>query len=204
MDFLLENPQAIAKLSLEHLSVSLGAVFLAILVGLPLGVLAAKVRRLEFVIITATGLLYLIPSLALFAFLIPFLGLGTRTAVAGLSIYSLLVITRNVAIGISGTPPPLLETGRGLGMTARQLFLEVELPLALPMVVAGIRVATVMTIGITSLAAYIGAGGLGTLIFRGIATSDNGLILAGALPVAALALLCDGLLRFAERTARWA
>jgi len=202
MDFLLENPQAIAKLSLEHLSVSLGAVFLAMLVGIPLGVVAAKVRRLEFVIITATGLLYLIPSLALFAFLIPFLGLGTRTAVAGLSIYSLLVITRNVAIGISGTPPPLLETGRGLGMTTRQLFLEVELPLALPMVVAGVRVATVMTIGITSLAAYIGAGGLGTLIFRGIATSDNDLILAGALPVAALALLCDGLLRLAERTAR--
>ena len=149
------------------------------------------------------GLLYLVPSLALFAFLIPLLGLGTQTAVAGLSVYSLLVIMRNVAIGLGGVPEPLREAADGIGMTSRQRFRLVEIPLALPMMLAGLRIATVMTIGIASLAAYIGAGGFGVLIFRGIATADNDLIVAGALPTALLALLCDALLRRAERAVRY-
>ncbi len=202
MDYILKSPEVIFQLALEHLGVSLGAVLIALLAGLPLGILAAKVRWLELPVLTFAGLLYLIPSLALFAFLIPLLGLGTQTAIAGLSIYSLLVIMRNVAIGLGGVPEPLREAARGIGMTGGQSFRLVELPLALPMIVAGLRIATVMTIGIASLAAYIGAGGFGVLIFRGIATADNDLIVAGALPTALLALLCDALLRRGERAVR--
>ncbi|SME88823.1 osmoprotectant transport system permease protein [Tistlia consotensis] len=202
MHYVLSNPEAILRLGLEHLTVAFGAVLIALLVGLPLGVAAAKLRWLELPALTVAGLLYLVPSLALFAFLIPLLGLGVRTAIVGLSIYSLLVIMRNVAIGVASVPAPILEAGRGIGMTRRQLFGLVELPLALPLIVAGLRIAAVMTIGIASLAAYIGAGGFGTLIFRGIATADNDLILAGTLPTAALALACDQLLRLLERTVR--
>ena len=203
MEYILNAPGAVLELGLEHLAVSLGAVLIALVVGVPLGVVAAKVRWLELPVLTFAGLLYLVPSLALFAFLIPLLGLGTQTAVAGLSVYSLLVIMRNVAIGLGGVPEPLREAADGIGMTSRQRFRLVEIPLALPMMLAGLRIATVMTIGIASLAAYIGAGGFGVLIFRGIATADNDLIVAGALPTALLALLCDALLRRAERAVRY-
>ncbi len=202
MDYILGAPQVILELALQHLAVSGGAVLIALLLGLPLGILAAKVRWLELPVLTFAGLLYLIPSLALFAFLIPTLGLGTQTAVVGLSIYSLLVIMRNVAIGLGSVPEPLREAARGIGMTAGQSFRLVELPLALPLIIAGVRIATVMTIGIASLAAYIGAGGFGVLIFRGIATADNDLIVAGALPTALMALACDALLRRLERRLR--
>ncbi|MGF7162469.1 osmoprotectant transport system permease protein [Rhodoligotrophos appendicifer] len=202
MNFLIANPGTILNLGLQHLSVSLGAVLIAVLIGLPLGIAAAKIRWLELPALTLAGLLYLVPSLALFAFLIPILGLGTLTAVVGLSIYSLLVIMRNVAIGLSAVPEPLLEAARGIGMTRSQSFRLVEFPLSVPMIIAGIRIATVMTVGVASLAAYIGAGGFGVLIFRGIATADNDMIIAGALPTAALALACDWLLRQAERLAR--
>jgi len=200
--YLLDNPERILALGLEHLGISLGAVAIALALGLPLGVLAAKVRWLEVPVLTGAGLLYLVPSLALFAFLIPLLGLGTTTAVVGLSIYSLLVIVRNTAIGLGNVPAALKDAARGIGMTPRQRFRFVELPLALPLILAGTRIAAVMTIGIASLAAYIGAGGFGVLIFRGIATADNELIVAGALPTAAMALACDALLRFAERKLR--
>jgi osmoprotectant transport system permease protein len=202
MDYILRNPALILELGLEHLAISLGAVLVALVLGVPLGIAAAKVRWLELPVLTTAGLLYLIPSLALFAFLIPSLGLGTQTAVVGLSIYSLLVILRNVAIGLGSVPELLRDAARGIGMTAWQRFRYVEAPLAIPMIVAGLRIATVMTIGIASLAAYIGAGGFGVLIFRGIATADNDMIVAGALPTALMALGCDALLRFAERLAR--
>jgi osmoprotectant transport system permease protein len=202
MDYILRNPALVLELGLEHLAISLGAVLVALVLGVPLGITAAKVRWLELPVLTTAGLLYLIPSLALFAFLIPSLGLGTRTAVVGLSIYSLLVILRNVAIGLGSVPEPLRDAARGIGMTAWQRFRYVEVPLAMPMTVAGLRIATVMTIGIASLAAYIGAGGFGVLIFRGIATADNDMIVAGALPTALMALGCDALLRFAERLAK--
>lgn len=202
MHYLLAHPQTFATLGVQHLTISLGAVLIAFVIGAPLGIVSAKARVLELPVLTVAGLLYLVPSLALFAFLIPFFGLGTGTAIAGLSIYSLLVITRNVAIGIATVPPPLLEAGTGLGMTPLQRFALVELPTALPLILAGVRIATVATIGIASLAAYIGAGGFGTLIFRGIATADDDLILAGALPTAALALICDAALRLAERRLR--
>lgn len=202
MDTILRDPGMILELAWQHLAVAGGAVLIALLAGLPLGILAAKVRWLELPVLTVGGLLYLVPSLALFAFLIPSLGLGTQTAVVGLSIYSLLVIVRNVTIGLRGVPAPLLEAANGIGMTGRQRFRFVELPLALPLIVAGLRIATVMTVGIASLAAYIGAGGFGVLIFRGIATADNELIVAGALPTALMALAADGLLRRAERWAR--
>jgi len=202
LDYILTSPNVVLGLALEHLAVSGGAVLIALVVGLPLGILAAKVRWLELPVLTFAGLLYLIPSLALFAFLIPTLGLGTQTAVVGLSIYSLLVIMRNVVIGLGSVPEPLREAARGIGMTDRQRLRYVELPLALPMIVAGLRIATVMTVGIASLAAYIGAGGFGVLIFRGIATANNDMIVAGALPTALLALLSDALLRRAERRLR--
>jgi osmoprotectant transport system permease protein len=143
-----------------------------------------------------------IPSLALFGFLIPvpFIGgIGMRTAIVALILYSLLPIVRNTLTGIRGVDPIVLDAGVAMGLTERQLLREVELPLAMPVIVAGIRIATVIGIGVATIAAAIGGGGLGTLIFRGVAMVDTRMILAGALPAAALALIADALLTLVER-----
>ena len=147
---------------------------------------------------TAAGLLYITPSLALFAALIPITGLGKTTAIAAQVVYSLLVITRNTVTGLRSVPAPEQEAARGLGLSGLQRFWMVEIPSALPIIVGGIRVAAVMGVGIASIAAYVGAGGLGSLVFRGIATVDGSLILAGVLPITALALSVDYSLRFIE------
>lgn len=199
MTYLLSNPETIARLAGQHLMLVLIAVALSVAIGIPLGFLAHRFRILETPILTLTGLLYLIPSLALFAFLIPLLGLGARPAIVALVLYSLLVIVRNTVAGLRSVSPEYIEAATGMGLSRLQQVWQVELPLGLPIIVGGVRIAIVMCVGITTIAAYIGAGGLGSLIFRGIATVDTDMIVAGAVTIAAIAIVLDTALRWAER-----
>ena len=181
----------------QHLALVGIAVAVAVAIGIPLGVLATRYRALERPVLGVASVLQTIPSLALFGFLIPVPlvgGVGARAAIFALIVYALLPIVRNTHAGIRGIDPALREAARGMGMTDRQLLWKVELPLSVGVVLAGVRVATVISVGIATIAAAIGAGGLGVYIFRGIAVLDDTLILAGAVPAALLALAADGLL----------
>ncbi|MBL8702945.1 MAG: ABC transporter permease [Alphaproteobacteria bacterium] len=202
MKFIAANPGQIALLAGQQLYLALVAVLIACLIGIPLGILARRFRPIELPTMLVAGLLYLIPSLVLFAFLIPFFGLGRTPAIIALVLYSLLVIVRNTVAGLRAVPAAIEEAARGIGMSALQRLWLVELPIALPVILGGVRIATVMNIGVASIAAYIGAGGLGTLIFRGIATVDSDTVLAGAIPIAILALAADAVLKRAEAWTR--
>jgi len=175
----------------------------AVVIGLPLGVLVSRRPAWRRPVLGLTNVFQTIPSLALFGLLIPFFGIGAWTAVTALVVYALLPIVRNTYAGITGVDPAVREAGRGMGMTNGELLRYVELPLAAGVILAGVRVATVVSVGIATIAAAIGAGGLGVYIFRGVATVDDTLILAGAVPAASLALLLDGLLGLAERRLVW-
>jgi osmoprotectant transport system permease protein len=181
-------------------AISTGAAFA---IGLPLGVLVARRPRWRRPVLGLANVFQTIPSLALFGLLIPAFGIGAWTAVTALILYALLPIVRNTYTGIISVDPAVREAGRGMGMTSAELLRLVELPLAAGVILAGVRVATVVSVGIATIAAAIGAGGLGVYIFRGVATVDDTLILAGAVPAALLALLADGLLGFAERRLVW-
>ncbi|PYQ62740.1 MAG: hypothetical protein DMF58_00920 [Acidobacteria bacterium] len=186
----------------EHIFIVLIAVGVAIIIGIPLGIWCARRARAGRVMLRIVDTIQTIPSLALFGFLIPVPligGIGTRTAIVALILYSLLPIVRNTLTGIRGVDPIVLDAGVAMGLTDRQLLRQVELPLAMPVIVAGIRIATVVGIGVATIAAAIGGGGLGTLIFRGVAMVDTRLMLAGALPAAALALVADVVLSAADR-----
>jgi len=172
------------------------------MIGVPAGVLLSRRATAARFVIRAAAILQTIPSLALFGFLIPlpFLGgIGARTAVIALVVYALLPILQGTCTGIKGVQPAVVEAATGMGLTRRQILWWVELPLALPVIMAGIRVATVVSVGVATIAAAIGAGGLGTFIFRGVAMVDNRLILAGAVPAAAMAVAADLLLGMVER-----
>jgi osmoprotectant transport system permease protein len=184
----------IARLTADHLLLVLVSAALATVAGIPLGIFCHRHARLGRIVLRIIDAIQTIPSLALFGFLIPipFIGgIGARTAIVALFLYSLLPIVRNTLLGIEGVDPLVRETAIGLGMEPRQLLREVELPLALPVIVGGIRLAVIIGVGVATIAAAVGGGGLGTLIFRGVAMVDNRLILAGALPAAALALLAE-------------
>jgi osmoprotectant transport system permease protein len=178
----------------EHLLIVAIAVGVAVAIGIPLGIACTRRERLGRATLRLIDAIQTIPSLAMFGFLIPVPllgGIGMRTAIVALILYSLLPIVRNTFLGIRGVDPLVREAGIALGMTRAQLLREVELPLAMPSVVAGIRIATTVGIGLATIAAAIGGGGLGTFIFRGVAMVDTRLILAGALPAAVLALVAD-------------
>ena len=184
----------VAQLTLEHLVLVGLSILIAAGIGFPLGVLMTRKPGLSGPILTLANAVQTIPSLALFGFLIPlpFIGgIGARTAIVALVLYSLLPIIRNTFTGISGVDPAIREAGRGMGMTDLQLLWSVEIPLALSVIFAGLRVATVLCVGIATIAAAVGAGGLGMFIFRGVSMVDSRLILAGAIPAAALALIAD-------------
>lgn len=190
------------RVTAEHLWLVAVAVGLAIVIGIPAGIYCAWHPRAGRFILRATDLVQTIPSLALFGFLIPlpFIGgIGMRTATVALVLYSLLPIVRNTLLGIRGVDPLVREAGVALGYTPRQLLAEVELPLAAPVILGGVRIATVVCIGLATIAAFVGGGGLGELILRGVAMVDSGLILAGALPAAALAIAADAGLSAVER-----
>jgi osmoprotectant transport system permease protein len=203
--FLSQHGDEILEATLEHVWLVALAMLLAIAIGVPLGILVARRPWLSKPILGTANVAETIPSLALFGFLLPVPWLGNRAdrvAITALILYALLPIIRNTVTGIAGVDPAVREAARGMGMTEGQILFHVELPLSLSTLIAGIRVATVLTIGIATIAAAVGAGGLGEFIFRGLAMVNNPLILAGAIPAAALALAADCGLSVLERRLR--
>jgi len=205
IQFFLRHHREILQATLEHIwLVGLTMIF-AIAIGVPLGILVTRKPWLSKPILGGANIAETIPSLALFGFLLPVPWLGGRAdrlAIAALTLYALLPIIRNTSAGITGVDRAVREAARGMGMTDRQILFQVELPLSFSTMLAGIRIATVLTIGIATIAAAVGAGGLGEFIFRGLAMVNDQLILAGAIPAALLALAADFMLGALERRLR--
>jgi osmoprotectant transport system permease protein len=202
MDYIFAHPREVLDVTLQHLMLAFVSISIAGIAGIPIGVFLTRRPRWSRWVLGAANVIQTIPSLALFGFLIPipFLGgIGASTAIVALILYSLLPIISNTYAGILGVDPSIREAGRGMGMTDRQLLTMVEFPLALGVIMTGVRVAAVISIGVATIAAAIGAGGLGMYIFRGVSMVDNQLILAGAIPAALLALLADFLLGAVQR-----
>jgi osmoprotectant transport system permease protein len=185
--------------TMQHIGLTAASLLLGVLVGVPLGLWLTRRPRLAPWVLGAAGVLQTIPSIALLGFLIPLLGIGPGPAILALFLYSLLPIIRNTVAGVQGVPPAVVDAARGLGFTDGQLLRRVELPLALPVLMAGIRTAAVINVGVATLAAYVAAGGLGEFIFGGIALNNPVMILAGAIPAAALALAFDATLGGVQR-----
>ncbi len=190
----LSDPGSIPNLLLQHLYIVGITMLISIIIAIPLGLLVVRYRRLYLPIVTLAGLLYSVPAIAFIAILITITGLSLATAIIPLILYTQLVLIRNTAAGVIGIEPLMLEVGRAMGMNSRQLLFRVTLPLALPVIVAGIRIATVTTIGIASLASLVGDGGLGDLIFKNITSGDTDAVVAGAILLALLAIVVDLLL----------
>jgi osmoprotectant transport system permease protein len=204
-DFFIKHWDEILQATLEHVWLVGVAMALAIAIGVPLGILITRRPWLSKPILGSANVAETIPSLALFGFLLPLPWLGVRAdrlAIVALTLYALLPIIRNTVTGISEVDPAVREAARAMGMTARQILFQVELPLSVSTVLAGVRVATVLTIGVATIAAAVGAGGLGEFIFRGLAMVNDQLILAGAIPAAVLALTADFLLNLLEKRLR--
>lgn len=202
IEFLMRNHEEFVQLTLEHLFLVGISTGVAIAVGVPLGIVLTRRPGLGTPVLGLANIFQTIPSLALFGVLIPipFIGgIGARTAIVALVLYALLPIIRNTYAGIQGIDPAVKEAGRGMGMTDRQLLFMLEVPLAFGVILAGVRVATVIGVGVATIAAAIGAGGLGVFIFRGVSMVNNTLILAGAIPAALIALCADFLLGQLER-----
>jgi osmoprotectant transport system permease protein len=197
--YLERNWRLVVELAIDHLVLSLQAVALALVVAIPLGILATRFPRLGFPIVSVLGALYTVPSLAFLAFLIPTLGLGRDNALVVLAAYAQIFLVRNIVAGLRGVDPAALEAASGMGMNAWQVFARVRWPLALPVVVAGIRTATVSTIGLATVAGWIDAGGLGELLFTGLGRNQPPRILAGAIAIVTIAVLADIVLRLLER-----
>ena len=191
MRYIIDHPERMLELTQEHVRLVAISIVVAMVIGIPLGILITRLRWLEGSLIGITGVLYTVPSLALFAILMPYTGLGRTTVIVALVLYSLLAIVRNTVAGIDDVPAATLDAARGMGMTGSQRLLLVELPLALPVVLAGVRVATVAAVGIATVGALLGAGGLGRLIFDGISRGNTDRIVAGALGASVLALAAD-------------
>ena len=199
------HPDEILQATVEHIWLVGIAMLIAVAIGVPLGILVVRRPWLSKPILGSANIAETIPSLALFGFLLPVPWLGDRAArlaIAALALYALLPIIRNTVAGIASVDPAVREAARGMGMTPREILFKLELPLSLSTILAGVRVSTVLTIGIATIAAAIGAGGLGEYIFRGLAMVNNPLILAGAIPAALLALGADFLLSVLERSLR--
>jgi osmoprotectant transport system permease protein len=203
--FIVQNHTQVVELTWEHLWLVGISTLLAMFIGIPLGILIAHRPRLNKPVLAGANVIQTIPSLALFGFLLPVPWLGERSdrlAILALMLYALLPIIRNTYTGISGVDAAVLEAGRGMGLTESQLLFQVELPLALSVILSGVRVAVVIAVGLATIAAAIGAGGLGEFIFRGLAMVDNRVILAGAIPAAILALLADVIVGWLEKRLR--
>ena len=193
------RPDRVLEFLGGHLLITLVTMLLAILISVPLGILITRVRSLYDPVIRIAGMLYTVPSLAMFGMLIPIVGIGFTPAIVALTLYSLLAIIRNTAVGIDGVDSAVIEAARGMGMRDRSILLQVELPLALPVIFAGIRIATVSTISLATLASFFGASSLGSLIFEGLSAGRNDKIAAGAIGAAALAILFDFVIGQIER-----
>jgi osmoprotectant transport system permease protein len=198
LDYLVNRWDRVWRLTIEHLTLSGTAIVIALVLAIPLGIIAARNERISTPLLGLLGAIYTIPSLAFLAILIPTFGIGRRPAIIVLAAYAQIFLVRNIATGLRGVDSSVLEAATGLGMTAWQQFIKVRWPLALPVIIAGLRTAAVTTISLATVAAWIGAGGLGTLLFEGITRDDPDRILAGAIAITVLALLADAILRSAE------
>ena len=195
---------------LQHIGLTFISLLIAVIIGVPLGIFITRKRKLAAIVLGFTGILQTIPSIALLGFMIPLLGIGPVPAIVALFLYALLPIVRNTFTGITNVDQAVIESARGMGMTKNQILTKVELPLSMPVILAGIRTATVINVGVATLASYIGAGGLGEFIFGGIALNNTNMILAGAIPAALLAIFFDFILSRVQklnlkkvRTAFW-
>jgi osmoprotectant transport system permease protein len=200
--FFVAHRGEIFSATLDHMGLVLIAMLIAIAISVPLGMFIVYHKPLRTLALGIASIVQTIPSLALFGFLIPipFIGgIGKRTAIVALVLYALLPILRNTYVGLTTIDPAILESAEAMGMTRRQILFRVRFPLALSVILAGIRTATILTIGVATIAAAIGAGGLGSFIFRGVALVNDALLLAGAIPAALLAILADFLLGLMER-----
>jgi osmoprotectant transport system permease protein len=201
MSYLVNNLGYVGQIFLQHLQLTLVVVGISVMIAVPLGVLAVRVKPLQGPILSILGVIYTIPSLSLFVLLIPLFGLGFTPAVVALVAYAQLMLVRNWVVGLNSLDPAVMEAARGMGMSSWQRFWQVEFPLALPMLLAGIRLAALSAIGIGTIAAYINAGGLGTLLFEGVITANYQKILAGSIAVSVLAIGVNTLLRLLEHQA---
>jgi osmoprotectant transport system permease protein len=202
LHFMISNRQQVLELTLEHITLAGVSTLIAALVGIPLGIVITRIPQLSKPILGGANVVQTIPSLALFGFLLPAPWIGDRAgrlAILALALYCLLPLIRNTYAGIQSVDVAVVEAGRAMGLTDRQLLFQVQLPLASGVIVAGVRIAVVLSIGLATIAAAIGAGGLGEFIFRGLAMVNNQVILAGAIPAALLALAADFLLGLLER-----
>src|SRR3954464_8220516 len=198
MQYLIDTFVPIAGPFVEHVQLTLIALAIALAIAVPLSVLLARVTWLRGPVLGVLGVIYTIPSLSLFVLLIPVLGLGLRTAIVALVAYAQIVLVRNILIGLIGIDPAISEAAKGMGMNGWQRFSQVEFPLALPLILAGTRVATLSIIGIGTVAAFINGGGLGRLLFDGVTTGNRGKIVARSIAIKILALGASALLRFFE------
>lgn len=178
-------------LTWEHIQISVISILGAIIIGLGLGIMISQYRKSASTVLGLTNLIYTIPSIALFGFLIPFSGIGNTTAIIALTVYALLPMVRNTYTGITGIDKEIIEAARGMGSTPFQILWRIKLPLAFPIILSGIRNMMVMTIALAGIAAFIGAGGLGVAIYRGITINNSALTVAGSVLIALLALLAD-------------
>lgn len=197
--YIAENNSTILSKILQHVELSLVAVLFACLVGVPLGIVITRYKLLANIVIGMANVIQTIPSLALFAFMLPLFGIGSTNAIFALFLYALLPIIKNTYIGIKNVDPAISEAARGMGMTGTQILYKVQMPLSISVIMGGVRIATVTCIGVATIATLIGAGGLGDLIYQGIGAVNYEMIFTGALAAAGLALLADYLLGLAER-----
>ena len=198
------RPDRVLEFTWGHLSITFTTMFFAIIIGVLIGIVITRIRVLHGPVIKTAGMVYTIPSLALFGIMIPIVGIGFAPAVIALTLYSLLVLIRNTAVGIDEVDRPVIEAARGMGMTDGQILWKIEVPLALPVIFAGIRIATVSTISLATLASFFGAKSLGSLIFEGIAAGGtrNDKVVAGAIGASSLAILFSFMISRAEQRLR--
>lgn len=198
-DFVVSRQSQIMDLTLQHIELTVFAVIMAIIAGIPLGILISRYKKLSGPVIGFANLIQAVPSLALLGFLIPILGIGSMPAILMVFLYSLLPIIKNTYTGLMNINPDVIESSKGMGMTNKQILKLVQLPLAFPVIMTGIRISAVTAVGLMTIAAFIGAGGLGYMVFSGVQTVDNNMILAGAIPACLLALIMDSVVEKIEK-----
>lgn len=196
--YLQDNFGMIVELTVQHIELSFIAVLIAFVIGVPSGIVFTRFRKLSVVGLNVVSVMYTIPTLALFGLMIPIIGMGTKAALTALVIYSLMPIVQNAYTGIKNIDANVLEAATGMGMSPYRRLLKIELPLATPVILAGLRTALVNSIGVTTIASYIGAGGLGDLVFRGLSSVSPTLIIIGSVPVILLAIVSDLIIKMIE------
>lgn len=197
--YIIKNFDYLLELMIQHLGLSIFSVLAAIFVGVPIGVFIARYKKFANITLNLISIIFTVPSIAMFGLLLPFLGTGNVPALVALFLYSLLTIVNNTYTGISSVDKGIIEAGKGMGMTNLQILFKIKFPLSLGVIFAGIRTAVVINVGITTIAAFIGAGGLGKMVFRGIYTVENKVILAGSISIFLLAVVLDYIGRKIEK-----